>query len=280
MPLEAPAWLNPGDTAWQITAATLVGFMSVPGLVVLYGGVMQKRWSINSMMLTFAAFSVVLVIWVLYAFKMGFGNPFHGFSHSSTGFFGNFIGKPGPSLSHKALQEQANIPLIGKDAFPQSSLVYFQFVFAAITPILMLGSILGRVNFKAWIPFVVLWITFVYTINAFLIWGGGFFGHHGALGLLRRLRDPPVGRHIRIRRGLGDRTKTPARPRGRRAKQPGDGRGRCGFAVDRLERVQRRRSVRGQHVRGRRGAEHQPLHRRGVPRCGSPGTTSPAVSRA
>src|SRR6202047_540736 len=104
--LPYPPWLSRGDNAWQLTAATLVGLMSVPGLVVLYGGVMQKRWSINSMMLTFAAFSTVLVIWVLYAYKMGFGDPFHGFSHSSTGFFGNFIGKPGPSLSHHELQRQ------------------------------------------------------------------------------------------------------------------------------------------------------------------------------
>ena len=44
MPLEAPGWLSAGDTSWQITAATLVGFMSLPGLVVLYGGVMQKSW--------------------------------------------------------------------------------------------------------------------------------------------------------------------------------------------------------------------------------------------
>jgi ammonium transporter, Amt family len=179
MPVEAPTWLNPGDTSWQMTAATLVGLMSIPGLVVLYGGVMQKRWSINSMMLTFAAFSVVLIIWVLYAFKMGFGSPFHGVSHS--GFFGNFIGKPGPVLSHKELQGQGNVPLLGSQAFPKSTLVYFQFVFAGITPILMLGSVLGRINFKAWIPFVALWITFVYVVNAFLIWGGGFFGHHGAL---------------------------------------------------------------------------------------------------
>ena len=54
-------------------------------------------------------------------------------------------------------------------------------MFAAITPILMLGSVLGRINFKAWIPFVLLWITFVYTVNAFLIWGGGYFAAHGAL---------------------------------------------------------------------------------------------------
>ena len=59
--------------------------------------------------------------------------------------------------------------------------MYFQFVFAAITPILALGSVLGRVNFKAWIPYVALWITFVYTVNAFLLWGGGYFAAHGAL---------------------------------------------------------------------------------------------------
>ena len=59
--------------------------------------------------------------------------------------------------------------------------MYFQLVFAAITPILMLGSVLGRVNFKAWIPFTLLWGTCVYTVNAFLIWGGGFFAQKGAV---------------------------------------------------------------------------------------------------
>src|SRR5581483_12425005 len=72
----SPSWLSQGDTAWQLTAATLVGLMSVPGLAVLYGGVMQKRWSINSMMLTFATFATVLIVWVLWGFKMGFGSPF------------------------------------------------------------------------------------------------------------------------------------------------------------------------------------------------------------
>src|SRR2546421_5336475 len=179
MPVEAPTWLNPGDTSWQITAATLAGLMSVPGFAVLYGGVMQKRWSVNSMMLAFATFSVVLIVWVLWGFKMGFGTPWHGLANH--GFFGNFIGKPGPVLSHTELQHQGNIPLIGSQAFPKSALVYFQFVFAGITPILMLGSVLGRINFEAWIPFCALWITFVYTVDAFLIWGGGFFAHHGAI---------------------------------------------------------------------------------------------------
>jgi ammonium transporter, Amt family len=179
-----PTWLSPGDNAWQLTAATLVGLMSVPGLVVLYGGVMQKRWSINSMMLTFSAFAVVLIVWVLWGFKMGFGHPLHIFSHGD-GFFGTFVGKPGNILGHAQEQGRANVPLLSGGMpsfrFPMSSLAYFQFVFAAITPILMLGSVLGRVNFKAWIPFVALWTTFIYTVNAFLIWGGGFFAHHGAI---------------------------------------------------------------------------------------------------
>src|SRR4249919_3193838 len=174
-------WLNEGANSWQMTAATLVGLMSVPGLVVLYGGVMQKRWSVNSTMMAFVAFAVVLVLWVLVGFKMGFGEPIHAISDS--GFFGNFWGKPASILNSNDLLGQAHIPELAEEEFlfPQSTLAYFQIVFAAITPILMLGSVLGRINFKAWIPFVALWTLLCYTINAFLIWGGGFFAQQGAL---------------------------------------------------------------------------------------------------
>jgi ammonium transporter, Amt family len=174
-------WLSEGANSWQLTAATLVGLMSIPGLVVLYGGVMQKRWSVNSMMMAFVAFAIVLVLWVLFAFKMAFGTPWHFIADS--GFFGNFWGKPGSILSSSSLLGQAHIPEFPEleFAFPTSTLAYFQIVFAAITPILMLGSVLGRVNFKAWIPFVALWTVLVYTVNAFLIWGGGFFAQHGAV---------------------------------------------------------------------------------------------------
>src|SRR5512142_2598778 len=93
-----PHWLNSGDNAWQLTAATLVGLMSVPGLVVLYGGVMQKRWSVNAMMMSFIAFALVLITWVLFGFKMGFGSPMHIFGAGSRSIFGNMWGKPGSIL--------------------------------------------------------------------------------------------------------------------------------------------------------------------------------------
>jgi Amt family ammonium transporter len=64
--------------------------------------------------------------------------------------------------------------------FPMSTMMYFQFVFAAITVIIMAGSLIGRMSFKAWIIFVPLWMTFIYTVGAFSIWGGGWLAGLGA----------------------------------------------------------------------------------------------------
>src|SRR6476659_6288812 len=183
--MDLLATLDTGNNSWQMTAATLVGLMSIPGLVVLYGGVMQKRWSVNSMMMAFVAFAIVLILWCLFAFRMAFGEPMHIFGASGGDFLANMWGKPASILSAASELGHGHIPLLPTVSeeieFPQSTLAYFQIVFAAITPILMLGSVLGRINFKAWIPFVALWTVLVYTINAFLIWGGGFFAQHGAV---------------------------------------------------------------------------------------------------
>jgi Amt family ammonium transporter len=169
------SWLSSGDNAWQMTAATLVGLMSIPALAVLYGGIVQRKWAVNTMLMVFCTFCLTLIVWVLWAFKMGFGPA----------MIGSFVGKPGTVVGQAGEQAQANIPLLDglmpKFRFPQSSLVYFQFVFAAITPILFIGSVLGRIKFRVWLIFVPLWITFAYAVNAFLLWGGGFWAQKGAL---------------------------------------------------------------------------------------------------
>ncbi len=176
-----PAWLNAGDVSWQLTAATLVGLMSIPALAVLYGGIVQRKWAVNTMMMAFTGFSVVLVAWVLWSFDMSFGTPLK----LGPGILSSFVGIPGSVLGHLGEQSRAHIPLLSgampNFRFPQSSLVYFQFVFAGITPLLFLGSVLGRMNFKAWVPFVLLWNTLVYSVNAFMLWGGGYWGAKGAL---------------------------------------------------------------------------------------------------
>lgn len=178
--LPYPDWLNPGDNAWQLVAATLVGLMSIPGIAVLYGGIVQKKWAVNTMLMAFTGFSLVLVVWVLWGFKMGFGEPLK----LGPGILRAAVGIPHTILSSNN-QGQAVIPLLDgtmpKFRFSQTTLAYFQFVFAAITPLLFLGSVIGRMSFKAWLVFVPLWSTIAYSVNAFLLWGGGWWAQAGAL---------------------------------------------------------------------------------------------------
>jgi Amt family ammonium transporter len=170
-----PSYLNSGDNAWQLTAATLVGLMSVPGLAILYAGIMKRKWAVNSAMMVLYAFAMTLIVWTLFAYNMSFGHP----------GIGAVVGQPGTVLSANSLEQQAVIPLLNglmpPLRFPLSSMVYFQFVFAAITVIILGGSLLGRISFKAWALLVPLWITLVYSVGAFSLWGGGWLSQMGAV---------------------------------------------------------------------------------------------------
>ncbi len=104
-----------------------------------------------------------------------------------TPWVSTFIGTPAAVLGRAGEQARASIPLLNglmpKFRFPEASLVYFQFVFAAITPILFIGSVIGRIRFKVWLLFVPLWITFAYAVNAFLHLGRRLLGRQGRPGL-------------------------------------------------------------------------------------------------
>lgn len=178
-----PDWLNKGDNAWQMISATLVGLQSVPGLVILYGSIVKKKWAVNSAFMALYAFAAVVICWVSWAYKMSFGDKLL-----------PFWGKAGPALGQKFLIKQAALPetthyhhdgtletAMITPYYPMASMVWFQCVFAAITVILLAGSVLGRMNIKAWMAFVPLWLTFSYTVGAFSLWGGGFLFHWGVM---------------------------------------------------------------------------------------------------
>jgi len=178
--IAAPPYLNAGDTSWQLTAATFVGIQSIPGLAILYAGLVKKKWALNSAVMCFYAFSIVLVCWVLWGYNMSFGAP----ANLGPGILGGIVGIPHPALGADQLLNQAVIPAAAAGMpplhFPGAAMIYFQFVFAGISPILIAGSVLGRMNFKAWMLFVPLWSSLVYTVGAFMIWGGGWLSVLGA----------------------------------------------------------------------------------------------------
>ncbi|XP_059659120.1 ammonium transporter 2 member 5-like [Cornus florida] len=161
-----PPWMNKGDNAWQLTAATLVGMQSVPGLLILYGGAVKKKWAVNSAFMVLYAFACVLVCWVGWGYRLSFGERLL-----------PFWGKINVALEEKYLLDPAFLGM-----FPNATMVFFQGVFAAITLILIAGAVLGRMNFYAWMLFVPLWLTFSYTITAFSIWSPkGFLSKMGII---------------------------------------------------------------------------------------------------
>ncbi|BAT73212.1 hypothetical protein LR48_Vigan01g009000 [Vigna angularis] len=181
--LAVPDWLNKGDNAWQMVSATLVGIQSVPGLVILYGSIVKKKWAVNSAFMALYAFAAVVICWVTWAYKMSFGEKLL-----------PFWGKAGPALGQKFLIKQAALPATPhhfsngaletaeiEPFYPMATMVWFQCVFAAIALVILAGSVLARMNFKAWMMFVPLWLTFSYTIGAFSLWGGGFLFHWGVM---------------------------------------------------------------------------------------------------
>ena len=82
------------------------------------------------------------------------------------------VEKPINSLQNEFLLRQRN-----DSRLPMVDCVFYQFAFAAFTVILLAGSLLGRMNFYAWMMFVPLWLTFSYTVGAFTVWGAGMFQH-------------------------------------------------------------------------------------------------------
>ncbi len=160
----------------MFTAATLVGLQSVPGLMLLYGGMTKRKYAINTMMMVLYAFAIVLVIWVLAGYEFAFGpaslrlGPYY------------VLGTPIPALTSGALATQASVPAAQQyPNIPMSTLIFFQFVFAAITPVLIVGALIERMNFKAWMLFVPLWSLLVYSSIAFWLWGGGWLMQMGVV---------------------------------------------------------------------------------------------------
>jgi len=151
--------VNKGDTAWMLSATVLVLLMTIPGLALFYGGLVRQKNMLSVLMWVFYSVCIVTVIWCLFGYSMAF-------TGGSTPFVGGlskaFLAGVTPDSKVATFTVGANIP----------ELVYicFQMTFAAITPALIVGSLVERMKFSAMAIFLPLWVIIVYFPVAHMVW--------------------------------------------------------------------------------------------------------------
>ena len=154
-----------GDTAWVLISTLLVLLMSIPAVAFFYGGLSKTKNVLNTMFLSFIAFSILSVIWVIFGYQFAFGEPsLYGFIGSPTNFLLKGIG----------LND-----LTG--SIPTLVFIMFQCAFAGLTAALISGALVGRMKIKAWVIFVPIWACLVYIPIAHWVWGGGWLMQMNAL---------------------------------------------------------------------------------------------------
>jgi Amt family ammonium transporter len=161
--------IDSGATAWILAATALVMLMT-PGVGFFYGGLVRRKNLISMITLSFVAFALVSIQWVVIGYSLAFGNDP---SNSLNGFIGN--------LQYLGLNNVGMDPGPYSTAIPGILYMVFQLVFATVTMAIVTSGIAERVKFSAYLVFALLWTTIVYDPLAHWVWGGGWAAQFGAL---------------------------------------------------------------------------------------------------
>ena len=149
--------LNSGDTAWVLAATALVMIMT-PGVGLFYGGLLRNKSVVSMIGLSFLAFAMVSVQWVLFEYSLAFGPDISGFVGGL-----NYILLHGVGLDAGVWAN--NIPALAH--------MIFQLVFATVTLAILTSCVAERVKFSSFIVLGLLWTTLVYDPLAHWVWAGG-----------------------------------------------------------------------------------------------------------
>ncbi len=165
---ELSSEIDTGDTAWMIVASAFVLLMT-PGLSFFYGGMVSKKNIISTMLQSFIALGVISILWVVVGFSLAFGES-----------IGGIIGNPFTYFAFKNVGSEPNPNF--SSTIPFLLFALFQLKFAIITPALITGSFAGRVRFRSYIFFMVLFSIFIYSPLAHMTWHpDGLFKKWGIL---------------------------------------------------------------------------------------------------
>ncbi|HNW74579.1 MAG TPA: ammonium transporter [Bacteroidales bacterium] len=157
--------IETGSTGFMLLACSLVMLMT-PGLALFYGGLATKRNILGIMIQSFVSLGWTTVLWVIFGYSLCF-------SGGEGGIIGNF---------DKAFLNGVDVnSMFTNGKIPEIVFVAYQMMFAIITPALITGAFVNRVNFKAFFIFLTAWQILVYYPFVHMIWGGGLLAQWGVL---------------------------------------------------------------------------------------------------
>lgn len=154
-PMEAGK-IDTADTAWMLTSTALVLIMT-PGLAFFYGGMVNKKNVISTMLQSFICMSIITVIWMIFGFSLVFGDSIFG-----------FIGNPFTYFMMKDMLGNATWKMA--PTIPLLLFVMYQLKFAIITPALITGAFAERIRFNSYLVFICLFFIFIYAPLAHSTW--------------------------------------------------------------------------------------------------------------
>jgi Amt family ammonium transporter len=157
--------LDSGATAWILASTALVMLMT-PGVGFFYGGLVRKKNFISMITLSFVAFALVSIQWVILGYSLSFGPDVGGFIGNL-----NFLGLNGVGMD----------PGGYSPAIPGLLYMVFQLVFATVTMAIVTSAFAERIKFSAYLVFALLWTTIVYDPLAHWVWGGGWAAQFGSI---------------------------------------------------------------------------------------------------
>lgn len=148
--------INAADTAWMLTATALVLIMT-PGLAFFYGGMVNKKNVISTMLQSIICMVIVTVMWVVFGFSLAFGDT-----------VGGIIGNPATFFMMKGMLGNSTWRMA--PTIPILLFAMYQLKFAIITPALITGAFAERINFKSYVIFLCLFSIFIFSPLAHSTW--------------------------------------------------------------------------------------------------------------
>jgi Amt family ammonium transporter len=156
--------INSGDLAWVLASTALVMLMT-PGVGFFYGGLVRRKNIVSMIALSFVAFALISLMWVLFGYSLAFGPDVGGVIGDLS-----FLGMNGVGME-----------TFGNTNIPSLAFSLFQMMFATVTLAILTSVFAERVKLSSFIVFGILWVTLVYAPVAHWLWGGGWLASMGAL---------------------------------------------------------------------------------------------------